>query len=176
MVEIWKPIAGYEGFYEVSNLGRVKSMGMAYTMNGAIINKPSKILSACDDGKGYLRLHLKKNKVSKNHRVHRLVAEAFVDNPLKLPKVNHKDGNKKNNHADNLEWCTQAENVAHAYANGMSKRCVPVPVVAIDEKGNEYYFKSQCEAARKTGIPQQNISSCCNGKLESAGGYKWQFQ
>lgn len=159
--EIWKPVVGYEGLYEVSNLGKVKN------------NK--KIISSVDDGNGYLRLHLSKEGKVKSFRVHRLVAEAFIENPYGLPKVNHIDGNKKNNVVDNLEWCTQAENVEHAYSSGLSTRNVPRQVKAIDANGNVQYFTSQCDASRKTGIAQQNISMCCLGKIKSAGGYIWQF-
>lgn len=161
MAEIWKPVAGYEGIYEVSNMGRVKSR--------------RKIISSVDDGKGYLRLHLSKNGITKSFRVHRLVAEAFVPNSDVSLKVNHIDGNKKNNRSDNLEWCTQAENVAHAYSNGLSTRNNPRQVKAIDLNGNVQYFTSQCDASRKTGVAQQNISLCCKGKIKSAGGYIWQY-
>jgi len=158
---MWKDVSGYEGLYEVSNLGRVKSK--------------RKIISSVDDGKGYPRLHLSKDGKAKSFRVHRLVAEAFIPNPDCFPIVNHKDGNKENNTVENLEWCTQLENVEHAYINGFSTRNVPRPVKSIDMHGNVQYFTSQCDAARKTGAAQQNISLCCLGKIKSAGGYVWQF-
>ena len=175
-VEIWKPINGYEGLYEVSNLGRVKSLARIHIMpNGAVMKHSEKILVAVDDGKGYLRLHLSKDGKVKSFRVHRLVAQAFIQNSNDFPTVNHIDGNKKNNVMDNLEWCTQAENIAHSYSTVLKTKNYPKAVKATDEFGNVHHFTSQCDAARRTGIAQQNISRCCLGKNKSAGGYVWQY-
>ena len=99
MGEIWKPVVGYENLYEVSNLGRVKSLKD---------NKGryrEKIKSSSDNGRGYLNVYLCKNGKGKRCYIHRLVAEAFLDNPNNYPIINHKDENKQNNHVSNLEWC-----------------------------------------------------------------------
>lgn len=108
--EIWKDIKGYEGLYQVSNYGRIKSF-----------IKDEKILSFCDNGNGYLYITLRKNGIRKNYYIHRLVATYFLENPFNKNVVNHKDFNIKNNNADNLEWVTQYENVIYSISN-MKKR------------------------------------------------------
>ena len=108
--EIWKDIPGYEGLYQVSNFGRVKSLRKAIIMS-IRINK-----------KGYSTIGLSKTGVFNRKSIHRLVAEAFIPNPDNLPCVNHKDGNKLNNELNNLEWCTYGDNERHAYRTGL-KHC-----------------------------------------------------
>ena len=109
MEEEWRDIRSYEGLYQVSNLGNVKSF------NNRIKNKNPMILKQTIDRKnGYLTVSLSKNGKKKIHRVHKLVASIFIDNPNNYPVINHKDGNKLNNCVDNLEWCTCQENIDHA--------------------------------------------------------------
>ena len=107
--EIWKPIEGYEGLYEVSNLGRVKSLKRLHTKE--------RILSQFLNHRGYARVNLWKENKSRKYSVHRLVAEAFIPNPDSKPQVNHIDENKTNNSVENLEWCTQLENHNHGTVN-----------------------------------------------------------
>lgn len=104
MDEIWKDVVGYEGSYKVSNLGRIKSN--IYTI--------PRLMNPTDNGNGYMIIGLWKDSKRKNHYVHRLVAEAFVENPKGYKYVNHLDQNKMNNNASNLEWCTQRENVLYS--------------------------------------------------------------
>lgn len=106
--EIWKDVVGYEGRYKVSNQGRLMS----------IINNPL-IISLCLNYKGYECAVIRKNNVAKTIRVHRLIAEAFISNPLNLPQVNHLDGNKANNSLDNLEWSDNSGNQKHGYKLGL---------------------------------------------------------
>lgn len=103
MQEIWKDIEGYEGLYQVSNMGRVRN------------NK--KLLSPYNEGKGYLKVSLFKDKKCKRYKVHRLVANAFLPKAENKPMVNHIDENKHNNVITNLEWCSNQENVAYYYKN-----------------------------------------------------------
>ena len=110
MKEIWKDIPGYEGMYQVSNLGRVKSLGRASEIGR---NLKTKILKQTAEDKGYMKVGLRKNNKIRTVRVHRLVAEAFVGNPQGLPEVNHKDENKANNTYTNLEWCTTKYNCGY---------------------------------------------------------------
>jgi len=116
--EIWKDVKGYEGIYQVSNLSNVKRVGSFRGVNKAYLNGYN--LTPMDNGKGYFRIKLTVNNKAKRVMLHRIVAEAFVFNEFNKPVVNHLDGNKKNNHYSNLEWCTQKENVAH-YLNSKNK-------------------------------------------------------
>ena len=158
MMETWKAIVGYEGIYEVSDLGRVRSLK----------HGKEKILKPGNNGRGYLFVVLCKDGKYKNTKVHRLVAEAFIPNPLHLETVNHKDEYKTNNSASNLEWMTRADNKRYS-ANK--------PVQMFDKSTGELLatYPSAHEAQRVTGINLGNICLCCNGKYKSAGGYAWRF-
>lgn len=116
-METWKPIKDYEGLYEISDCGRVKSLDRWDSLNRLKIGK---ILNCCDNGSGYMIVNLKAFGKQNIKTIHRLVAEAFIPNPNNLPCVNHKDGNKQNNNVDNLEWCTHSENMKHAFRTGLS--------------------------------------------------------
>ena len=114
-MEQWKDIKGYEGLYQVSNYGRVKSLTYRKCVHGIrTISSADIVLSPFDNGNGYLLISLTRNQKRKNFYVHRIVAENFIDIPNKFDYVNHKDFNKKNNKVENLEWCTQKYNVNHA--------------------------------------------------------------
>ena len=115
MKEIWKDIKDFEGLYQISNLGRIKSLLDNKGKKREIIRKPRKAKN------GYLYLNLWNNGKYKTVKIHRLVAEYFIDNVNELPVVNHIDGNKLNNSANNLEWCTYKQNTIHAYKNGLLK-------------------------------------------------------
>ena len=183
MNEIWKDIEGYEGLYQVSNLGRVRSLGrdivrrtrygtMApYHINGRVL-KP---LHSQGD---YCYVHLfDKDGTSTNHKVHRLVAMAFVPNPDNLNEVNHIDEDKDNNRADNLEWCKHVDNCNHGTRNERSKTKRSKPVQQLDAEGNVVAeYPSTIEAERETGTNRYQIRMCCNGKYKTAGGYRWKFK
>jgi hypothetical protein len=120
VIERWKPVKGYEGLYEVSSLGRIKSLSKRIDPGKCHRTYPEKLIKPGKDGNGYLRVVLSDvNHKSKTHKLHRLVAEAFIPNPEKLPVVNHKDGNKANDRVDNLEWVSISDNLKHAYKNGL---------------------------------------------------------
>lgn len=110
-VEIWKDVPGYVGHYLVSSLGRVKSLKRGHH-----------VLSPATSGGGYLMVHLSLNSISWAVKIHRLVANAFLSNPNNLPILNHKNGIRADNRAENLEWCTQAHNVQHAFLLGRDVR------------------------------------------------------
>ena len=122
MKEIWKPVVGYEKSYEVSNHGRVRSLDRTIMKkNGVNLHLKEKILKPYDNGKSYLLVDLHSNGKKNTQKVHRLVAQAFHPNPLNLPVVNHRDGNKDNNTANNLEWCTIKQNNIHAFNTGLNR-------------------------------------------------------
>lgn len=170
MKEIWKDVVGYEGIYQVSNLGNVKRK---------YILKPHK------DRRGYLFVNLSHNSKVLCSRVHRLVALAFIPNPLNKKEINHKNGNKLDNRVENLEWATHKENMKHAFSNHLIsnegiKRGVNAMLRATRKKviqlKNGIAIKeyiSVADAYRQTGI--KHICCCANGKRKSAGGYKWEY-
>jgi hypothetical protein len=131
---------------------------------------------------GYIRVQFYKDHKPKMFNVHRVVAEIFVPNPYNKPFVNHKDGNKQNNHFENLEWVTQKENIKHAYDMGLSKP-MPLNHVGISKKvdqldlDNNYIktFLLTMDVERQLGITHGSISRACKGKVKTAGKYKWRY-
>lgn len=187
MEEIWKAIEGYEGKYEVSNLGRVRSLDrIAYRFNRRIGKETSymvkgRICGMLTEKHGYFRIPLiKGGRGSVRHfLVHRLVAETFIPNPDNLPMVNHKDENKKNNRVDNLEWCDNDYNIH--YGTGIKRRSQnqKKQVEQIDSNGNVVALhEGVVEASIATGIERSSIGKCCNGMKhrKTAGGYRWRFK
>lgn len=160
MIELWEDIPDYEGKYQVSNLGRIRN-----------IQRNNHILKLSDDGKGYKKVKLCKNKKSKLFRVHRLVAQVFIPNPNNLPEVNHIDFNRLNNKYDNLEWCDRQHNMNHSVKGN---RFHNKPILCINND-TKIYYNSIEEASEKTGIHRSNIGRCCNKKRKTAGGLKWMF-
>ena len=163
MDEIWCDIEGYEGLYQISNKGRVKSL----------YKGSERILKPRDNGRGYLRVQLTKENTSKHIRVHRLVAIAFVSNPHNLPEVNHKDENKKNNCVENLEWCDRRYNVNYGTRNERLSR-----KILQYSKSGEFIreWTGAHEVERILGISHQNITQCCKGKRKSAGSFIWRYK
>ena len=118
--EEWRPIEGYDGAYEVSNYGNIRSLDRY--ISGAFDSKrfiKGVEIKSCLTGNGYLGFNLVKDGKSKTSKVHRVVANAFIENEHNKPEVNHKDGNKHNNNVSNLEWVTVGENQSHAYKIGL---------------------------------------------------------
>lgn len=134
MKETWKDIAGYEGLYQVSNLGRVKSLKFR---NNRGVKDRVRMMTPTDNGKGYLIVSFKVNGHRKNHYVHRLVAEHFVENLANCKYVNHIDYDTKNNRCDNLEWCTQQENVRYSAKNMRKPNSTP----AKSATGEKYIYR-----------------------------------
>lgn len=202
MQELFRDIEGYEGLYQISNLGNVRSF-KAVSKGGNL--KPVY-------RKGYLTVTLRKNGVSKIHSIHRLIATAFIPNPDNLPVINHIDGNRGNNDISNLEWCTQLENMRHAFKTGLikhkpltdeqklkvsttTKEAMSRP--EIKEKMRQLAkgkvgvksarhkevinldtgetFISVREASKFYRIHESNLASCCRGERSIAGGYHWKY-
>lgn len=115
----WKPVPEYEGLYMVSDSGLIKALYRRVDSGKCHRDWVEHILCVATDARGYLRTNLAKNGTNHTVKVHRVVAEAFIPNPDNLPQVNHKDGDKTNNHVSNLEWCTVSENQRHAYRIGL---------------------------------------------------------
>lgn len=170
--EIWRPIKGYEGLYEVSNLGRVRSLDRWCSHRRGKQLKKGKILLGGKDYDGYRLVLLYKEGKRKTFKVHRLVAEAFIPNPNNLPQVNHKDENKLNNSVDNLEWCDAKYN--SNYGTHLEK--ISKKVLQYDLEGNfikEWQSTRECE---RNGFSHTGISSCCRGKLKYYKGFIWRYK
>lgn len=127
--EIWKPVVGFGGYYEVSNLGRVRSVGRADS-SGKF--RRAKLLTHKNSAERYISISLYVDGVTVNKMIHRMVAEAFIPNPDNLPQVNHKDGDAHNNRADNLEWVTPAENIKHCIDTGLRQKVWKKPVKCLE--------------------------------------------
>lgn len=181
--EIWKDIIGYEGLYQVSSLGRVRSLNRSILIEGKrTYFKEGKILKPLKAGAGYQYVNLWKC----NHRnfvgIHRLVAKCFLPNPNNYNQVNHKDEDKTNNNVDNLEWCNAKYNMNYGNVGKKISKGVTanngfsVPVVQFDLKWNKIgSFQSAADAERATGICASSIRKVClnRPKFNTAGGFYW---
>jgi hypothetical protein len=161
MLERWKPISGYENFYEVSDLGRIKSL------------RKNKILSGGKDRYGYLQVILCKNGKRECKKIHQLVASAFVENPNNYNCVNHKDETKENNCAYNLEWCTVKYNINYGTRNQRMAKTNSKPIAQIKDNRIISVYNSSIEAQKQTGINFSKIRMCCRNERKRAGGYEW---
>lgn len=171
--EIWKDIEGYEGRYQVSNLGRVKSI-KHYDSRGHL--RAERVLKPTNDWDGYLRVNLYKNRVQVNKTIHRLVAEAFIPNPENKPTVNHIDENKTNNNVNNLEWATMKEQNSHGTRLKRFSESNSKPIIAIDIANGEYTeYNSGKECAIQLGLNHGHISSVLKGKRRQTGGYVFKY-
>lgn len=167
--EEWRDISGYEGIYQVSNLGRVKSL-----VNGgqSRLNGKERILKPGENKYGYLSVNLCKYGNRKMFKIHRLVAQAFLSNSENFPEVNHKDENPKNNHSSNLEWCDRKYNCNYGTRNERMRKTKSKKVICIE---TNFTYESVNEASRQTGFDKGNISKCCLGKSKTTGGYHWKY-
>jgi hypothetical protein len=179
-MEIWKDIKGFEGLYQISNYGRLKSFKVY--PEGKILkltNKNGDYFSVVLQGIGFK---------PRSIRIHRLVAEAFLPNPCNLPEINHIDGNKQNNHISNLEWVTKSQNVVHSMTmlhphqndgiKNYNKFIKTTPVMQLTKEGLPIKTYLNCkEASKQTGICHRDILLVANHqpKRKTAGGYKWEF-
>lgn len=173
MAEVWKDIVGYEGSYQVSNFGKVYSL------------KTNKILKGCNCKNGYERLVLRKDGKSFSCTVHRLVANAFIDNPEQHPIINHKDENPQNNRVDNLEWCSFEYNCTYGTALERRRKATDYKAIALknslkvaqyDLDGNFLSIRDSAnEYKREFGFDNSSIAKCCRGVMNTAYGYKWKY-
>ena len=177
-MEIWKPVKGYENCYEVSDAGRIRSLdrtivfkdGRKRKFYGQILNTQS------TNNSGYITVGLHDTGSAKTVLLHRVVAEAFIDNPNGYEEVNHIDQNKFNNSASNLEWCTHKENVNHGdeIERGAIKQRKSFRQLDMD--GNLIrVWNGFKKMQRETGFERKSVYECCIGKRESYKGYRWEY-
>ena len=188
-MEIWKDIKGFEGYYQVSNYGNIKSL----TRFDGIRERQGQEIKQNLKYNGYLQVGLRKNSERKFYSVHRLVAIHFIDNPENKPQVNHIDCNKQNNNINNLEWTTSKENLYHAKINGLRNN-IPKgekhpnfgkygehsksakKVVRYNRDTGETKLYNAKILAKEDGFDVTSISKCCHKKLKTHKGYEWYFE
>lgn len=185
--EQWKDIEGYEGIYQVSNKGRVKTLPhvsrcKGYNLHNKIVpdfNK--KVLENITNGYttkfGYKQIRLCKDGIKTRFYIHRLVAKAFIDNPNNYEFVNHKDENKSNNTVENLEWCTKSYNCLYSNNHMKANENTKIIIKQYDLNNNFIAsYNSISEAARITSVAKSSIIKCYKGKIKTAGKYIWKKQ
>ena len=195
--EVWADITGFEGLYQISSYGRVKSLSRHHpNVQGGYYLTKEKILCPRKHTNGYLNVQLCKDGIKRNHYIHRLVANAFLrnDHPQEYIDVNHINEEKTDNRVSNLEWCSRVYNCMYGTKIERTKQNSPsmaiiqekrnqqnlygaeVPVLCVDNDGVVVAkYKSIMDASRLTGISASNICECCKGKRKMTGGYYWQY-
>ena len=173
-VEVWKDIRDYEGLYQASNLGRMRSLDRwVSSKNGSMQFIKGRILKLLNHNQGYLSVGLCKNNKVKTSLVHRIIAETFLPNSDNLPCVNHKDEDKTNNNVNNLEWCNSEYN--NAYGTRTERCCKPVLQYTIDGKFVREW-PSAMDAERNGGFSSECIYKCCKGKIKKHQGCIWRHK
>lgn len=176
-MEVWKDVIGFEGLYQASSLGRFRSLDCERPMkNGIVRFYPGHILSTTVAHDGYAMIDFTDRKgVRRTYKAHRVVAGLFVNNPFNLPIVNHKNENKTDNRADNLEWCSNRYNLRYGSTQKRRVDKIGWKVRVFDMSGKyiKTYFSMRA-AARLLKIPMSGIYKCCNGEIKSYKGYRFQ--
>ena len=170
--EEWRPVVGYEGLYEVSNLGRVRSLPRTMKSRRGKeqggYHLKGRVLKQHDTGNGYLAVPMTKGVCK---MVHRLVLEAFVPNPDNKPCCDHIDANRKNNRVENLRWATYSENNSHPHAVSLRSR----QVLQLDKNTGDVIRRFDSTKEAGIAVGSMHVGSCCLGKRKTAGGYKWKY-
>lgn len=177
MEEVWKDIQGYEGLYQVSNQGRVRSLDRMEECNGITRKRKGRLMAQRFNKYGYLIVGLRNGTSQKTFTVHRLVAKTFIPNDRNYTEVNHIDENKQNNNVLNLEWCNNQYNIK--YGTGIERRAEKKRkrVIQCNLDGEELMeFSSITEAAKSINKGTSVISACCKGIRKTAYGYVWKYK
>lgn len=171
MQKEWRDVIGFEGFYQVSNYGGIRSVNhfSRNNTNGGKRMVPGKVIKPYRAGAGYAYVTLSKNEKRHKVAVHRIVAETFIPNDDNLDEVNHIDGDKANNSVENLEWVSHKDNIIHMVKNGLTRKATPVMCV---ETGMIY--ASLCEAEKGTGVYRRGIKKACESG-DTCMGKHWEY-
>ena len=183
MIEKWLPVVGYEGYYEVSNMGKIKSLNrIIMRKNGhSQTIRERGIKPSIDKETGYYKVALCKNGQQISYCVHRLVALSFIPNPYNLPYINHKDENKLNNNVNNLEWCTPTHNANWGTSRKRQSQTRSTPIIMCDLKTHKPIreFLNPRVATEELGLNASsfgNIYQVLYGQRTSAYGYWWKYK
>lgn len=168
--EIWKSISGYEGYYEASNKGHIRSVDRLVKCKNGMRISLATILKPSLGQWGYEQVTLRKEGSKKTVRVNRIIAQTFIPNPNNLPQVNHKDGNKINNSVENLEWCDASHNMKHCFDNHMSDWTTKIKIIETGE-----IFNSKAECARKIKGHVSLIDMCLRGERKTHRGFHFEI-
>lgn len=183
--EIWKPVVGYDGFYEVSSVGRVRSVyRVVRGKYGKTQSKPGRLLKPATNKDGYYYVTLSKEAKAKHFFIHRLVATAFIQNSPNKEQVNHINEDIKDNRVENLEWVTSKENINHGTRTlrmALTRRqfdrfAKPVLQISAETKRVIAEYRSIREAYRETGADRVSIYRCCSNKQKKAKGFLWKYK
>lgn len=177
-MENWKAVEGYEGFYEVSDLGRVRSVDryVRNSRNGELtVFKKSKVKKPTTTDGGYETVTLNREGEYHSYYVHRLVASAFVDNPNGYEEVNHIDEDKHNNRASNLEWCTKQYNIHYGTRTTRAAKRQSRPVLQCSEDGTVICEYPSLSSVKSDGFNPSNVKAVCDGKFSQMNGYGWRW-
>lgn len=173
-LEIWKDIAGYEGLYQVSNLGNVRSLGRWRGNGKGVYFQEGQIIKPFKNKRGYQIVDLRKNG-RKNHYVHRLVAQSFIENPENLPCINHKDESKTNNRVDNLEWCSYVYNNNYGTRNKRMAESKSKKVIQLTLDGKIVREWASTVECGLNGFNKGHVAECCRGERKTHKGYRWVY-
>jgi len=186
--EIWKDVVGYEGIYQVSNYGNVRSIDRIIKRGNHSFTKKGQIKATGINNRGYCDIMLCKGAKYEHHVVHKLVALAFIPNPENKDFINHKNGNKLNNCVDNIEWVTMSENNQHAYNTGLKIGAATGKFGELNHSSKAICmvnkttgkvikeFSAIHDAAREMKLSATGICAAIKGRSSSCGGYKWIYK
>lgn len=185
--EVWVPVVGFEELYSVSNYGGVRSEdNIIVSKNGVKKRHKGRLLRIRKNRTGYGIVFLSANGRPKPYQVHRLVADAFIENPNSFPCVNHKNGIRDDNRVENLEWCTYSYNNSYPYKalnkKGTWHNCFESknpnakPCIQVFPNGNTIEYSCAIRASKETNVPVKNICATCRGEQKTAGGFGWRWK
>lgn len=175
-VEEWRDVVGYEGIYQVSNLGHIKSLDrMVNSSYGSKMVIKGRMISPIDNGKGYKCVSLCKDGKIRRTYIHHIVAQAFIANPDGYSEVNHKDEDKSNNRVDNLEWCTRRYNCNYGNRNDLCSKTYVHPKRKVMRLETGVIYESMSDAARMTGESISAIYGKCKGRIKNNNGAGWKY-
>lgn len=174
-MEEWRDISKLGGSYQVSNLGRVRSLTRRTPNRGGWQTRKGQILKPEKARNGYLRITLWTNGKPKHYLIHRLVAQTFLPNPHNFPQVNHKDENKLNNCISNLEWCSEKYNKNYGTFKKRVAKAKAKPVIQLDLNGKTIKIWSSTKECSKNNFVPSDVAKCCRGERKVHKGFMWRY-